>query len=421
MKRNRLKFLMALTCCLLLLSALVIPTSALSQGHNMQSMSEENAESAKTQEVQPKAQKEEAIPEVPKVEITPEQQQLIGVKTAKVSRNPFKKIIRTVGRVEADERKLTTVNAKIEGWIEKLYVDYTGRYVEKGEPLAEIYSPELLATQMEFINALKWSERETTVDHTSHTDPGGHDNIATSIETVSELQKMLEKDAAATLDAARQRMSLWDISDAQIAKIEETHNPVRTVILYSPVSGFITEKMAVLGMKVMPGEKLFDVTDLSSLWIIADIYEYELPFVKVGQEARLTLSYVADKELMSKIDYIYPVLSEDTRTAKVRLTLPNPGGQLKPQMFTNVEIAVDLGSRLTIPESAVIDSGEIQVVYVDLGDGAFEPREVQVGLYVDGYVEILKGLKEGEIVSTAANFLIDSEAQLRGVKPLSNK
>jgi len=421
MKRNRLKFLMALTCCLLLLSALVIPTSALSQGHNMQSMSEEKPESAKTQEVQPKAQQEGAIPEVPKAEITPEQQQLIGVKTAKVSKNPFKKIIRTVGRIEVDERRQATINAKIEGWIEKLYVDYTGRYVKKGEPLAEIYSPELLATQMEFINALKWSGRETTVDHTSHTDPGGHDNIATSIETVSELQKMLEKDAAATLDAARQRLSLWDISDAQIAKIEETHNPVRTVILYSPVSGFITEKMAVLGMKVMPGEKLFDVTDLSSLWIIADIYEYELPFVKVGQEARLILSYVADKELMSKIDYIYPILSEDTRTAKVRLTLPNPGGQLKPQMFANVEIAVDLGSRLTIPESAVIDSGEIQVVYVDLGDGAFEPREVQVGLHVDGYVEILKGLKEGEIVSTAANFLIDSEAQLRGVKPLSNK
>jgi len=412
---------MALTCCLLLLSALVIPTSALSQGHNMQSMSEEKPESAKTQEVQPKAQQEGAIPEVPKAEITPEQQQLIGVKTAKVSKNPFKKIIRTVGRIEVDERRQATINAKIEGWIEKLYVDYTGRYVKKGEPLAEIYSPELLATQMEFINALKWSGRETTVDHTSHTDPGGHDNIATSIETVSELQKMLEKDAAATLDAARQRLSLWDISDAQIAKIEETHNPVRTVILYSPVSGFITEKMAVLGMKVMPGEKLFDVTDLSSLWIIADIYEYELPFVKVGQEARLILSYVADKELMSKIDYIYPILSEDTRTAKVRLTLPNPGGQLKPQMFANVEIAVDLGSRLTIPESAVIDSGEIQVVYVDLGDGAFEPREVQVGLHVDGYVEILKGLKEGEIVSTAANFLIDSEAQLRGVKPLSNK
>jgi len=174
-------------------------------------------------------------------------------------------------------------------------------------------------------------------------------------------------------------------------------------------------------MKVMPGEKLFDVADLSSLWVIADIYEYELPFVKVGQEARLTLSYVADKELMSKIDYIYPIFSEDTRTAKVRLTLPNPGGQLKPKMFTNVDITVDLGSRLTIPESAVIDTGEIQVVYVDLGDGTFEPREVQLGLHTNGYAEVLKGLKEGEIVSTAANFLIDSEAQLRGVKPLSNK
>src|SRR4030042_295003 len=419
MKRNRLKFLMALTCCLLLPSAIVIPTSALSQGHaghTMQSVAEEKTETLKSNDKQA-AMQEEPLQEIPQVENTPEQRQMIGIKTAKVSKNPFKKIIRTVGRIEVDERRQATINAKIEGWIERLYVDYTGRYVEKGEPLAEIYSPELLATQMEFINALKWAGRETTVDHTLHTDPGGHDNIATSIETVSELQKMLEKDAAATLDAARQRLSLWDISDAQIAKIEETHNPVRTVILYSPVSGFITEKMAVLGMKVMPGEKLFDVTDLSSLWIIADIYEYELPFVKVGQEARLTLSYVADKELMSKIDYIYPVLSEDTRTAKVRLTLPNPGGQLKPQMFTNVDITVDLGSRLTIPESAVIDSGEIQVVYVDLGDGAFEPREVQVGLHVDGYVEILKGLKEGEIGSTAANFLIDSEAPLRGVKP----
>jgi Cu(I)/Ag(I) efflux system membrane fusion protein len=422
MKRNRLKFLMELICCLLLISGSAISTPALAQGpagHSMQSMSEET-EASKSQEDQTSAQ-ENTVQDVPKVEITPEQQQLIGVKTAKVSLNPFKKVIRTVGRVEADERKLATVNAKIEGWIEKLYIDYTGRYVKKGEPLAEIYSPELLATQMEFINALKWSGREITVDHASNTDQGVHDNTATSIETVSELQKMLEKDAAAALDAARKRLSLWDISDAQIAKIEETRKPFRTVTLYSPVSGFITEKMAVLGMKVMPGEKLFDVTDLSSLWIIADIYEYELPFIKVGQEARLTLSYAADKELMSKIEYIYPVVSEDTRTAKIRFSLPNPGGQLKPQMFTNVEITVDLGSRLTIPESAVIDTGEIQVVYVDLGDGAFEPREVQLGLRANGYAEVLKGLKEGETVSTAANFLVDSEAQLRGIKPLSNK
>jgi Cu(I)/Ag(I) efflux system membrane fusion protein len=384
-------------------------------------MSEEKTEAAKPEEAQPKAQQEETVQEVPKVEITPEQQKLIGVKTVKVSLNPLTKVIRTVGRVETNERNLATVNTKIEGWIEKLYVDYTGRYVEKGEPMAEIYSPELLATQLEFINALKWTGRETTAAHTSDASHEVHGNTAPASESKSELQKMLAEDAAATLDAARQRLRLWDMSEAQIAKIEETGMPVRTVTIYSPVSGFITEKMAVLGMKIMAGEKLFDMADLSSLWIIADIYEYELPFVKVGQYASITLSYMPGKVLSSKIDYIYPIVSEDTRTAKIRLSLPNPGGQLKPQMFTNVEITVDLGNRLTIPESAVIDTGMGQVVYVDLGDGAFEPREVQLGLRADGYAEVLKGLKEGESVTSSANFLIDSEAQLKGVKPLNGQ
>ena len=421
MKRNRLKFLMESICCLLLLLGPGIPASVFSQGHDMQSMSEEKTEAAKPEEAQPKAQQEETVQEVPKVEITPEQQKLIGVKTVKVSLNPLTKVIRTVGRVETNERNLATVNTKIEGWIEKLYVDYTGRYVEKGEPMAEIYSPELLATQLEFINALKWTGRETTAAHTSDASHEVHGNTAPASESKSELQKMLAEDAAATLDAARQRLRLWDMSEAQIAKIEETGMPVRTVTIYSPVSGFITEKMAVLGMKIMAGEKLFDMADLSSLWIIADIYEYELPFVKVGQYASITLSYMPGKVLSSKIDYIYPIVSEDTRTAKIRLSLPNPGGQLKPQMFTNVEITVDLGNRLTIPESAVIDTGMGQVVYVDLGDGAFEPREVQLGLRADGYAEVLKGLKEGESVTSSANFLIDSEAQLKGVKPLNGQ
>jgi len=421
MKRNRLKFLMESICCLVLLLGPGIPASVFSQGHDMQSMSEEKTEAAKPEEAQPKAQQEETVQEVPKVEITPEQQKLIGVKTVKVSLNPLTKVIRTVGRVETNERNLATVNTKIEGWIEKLYVDYTGRYVEKGEPMAEIYSPELLATQLEFINALKWTGRETTAAHTSDASHEVHGNTAPASESKSELQKMLAEDAAATLDAARQRLRLWDMSEAQIAKIEETGMPVRTVTIYSPVSGFITEKMAVLGMKIMAGEKLFDMADLSSLWIIADIYEYELPFVKVGQYASITLSYMPGKVLSSKIDYIYPIVSEDTRTAKIRLSLPNPGGQLKPQMFTNVEITVDLGNRLTIPESAVIDTGMGQVVYVDLGDGAFEPREVQLGLRADGYAEVLKGLKEGESVTSSANFLIDSEAQLKGVKPLNGQ
>ena len=359
----------------------------------------------------------------PQVEISPEQQQLIGVKTVKVSVRPLQKIIRTVGRVEADERKLATINTKIEGWIEELYVDFTGRYVKKGEPLAEIYSPELLATQQEFIGALKWAGRQTGAAHPSDAAHGDHDKTppSASLEPVSELQKMLAKDAAAALDASRQRLRLWDISEKQIRKIEETGKPVRTLTLYSPVSGFVTQKMAVQGMKVMPGEKLFDIADLSTLWVIADIYEQELPFVRVGQPARITLSYFPGRELSSQIDYIFPSIAADTRTAKVRLTLPNTGGKLKPQMYTNVEIRINLGKRLTIPESAVIDTGRGQVVYVDRGGGSFEPREVQLGLRSNGYAEVLRGLKNGEKVASSANFLIDSEAQLKGIKPLRQK
>ncbi|MCX5847340.1 MAG: efflux RND transporter periplasmic adaptor subunit [Deltaproteobacteria bacterium] len=389
---------------LFLLSGNIVSSPAWAQGHAGHTAKPPAAGAEKPKTVTPQikqpAPQEEATEEAPQVEITPEQQQLIGVKTVKVSLKPLQKVIRTVGRIEADERKQATVNTKIEGWIEKLYVDYTGRYVKKGEPLAEIYSPELLATQQEFLGVLKWA-----------TQPGDKKKDDT-------LGLMIAKDANAALDAARQRLRLWDISEAQIKHIEQTGKAVRTLTLYSPVSGFVTQKMAVQGMKVMPGEKLFDIADLSTLWIIADIYEYELSFVRVGQPARITLSYFPGRELSSQIDYIYPTISADTRTTKVRLTLPNPGGRLKPQMFTNVEIRINLGKRLVVPESAVIDTGTGQVVYVDRGNGAFEPREVQLGLRADGAVEVLRGLKTGEKVVSSANFLIDSEAQLKGVKPL---
>jgi len=361
-------------------------------------------------------QQEQAVQEVPQVEIAPELQQRIGVKTVKAAVKPIQKTIRTVGRIEIDERNQATVNTKIEGWIEKLYVDYTGRYVKKGEPLAEIYSPELLATQQEFINTKKWAGKQTIkAPQEGH----NHGAQAEAPEPVSGLKQMLEKDATATLEAARQRLRLWDISEEQIKKIEQTGQPVRTLTLYSPVSGYIIQKMAVQGMKVMPGEKLFDVADFSHVWIVADIYEYELSAVRVGQPVKITLSYFPGRVWSSRIDYIYPVFSADTRTAKVRLTLPNPGGQLKPQMFTNVEIRIDLGKKLIIPDSAVIDTGKGQVVYVDRGNGTFEPREIQTGLKADGTVEVLRGLKAGEKVASSANFLIDSEAQLKGVKPLS--
>jgi Cu(I)/Ag(I) efflux system membrane fusion protein len=352
---------------------------------------------------------EETAQDVPQVEITSEQQKLIGVKTIKVALRPMQKVLRTVGRLEADERKLATVNTKVEGWIEKLYVETTGSHVRKEEPLAEIYSPELVATQQEFLNALKWTKE--SADAKDDRGQGGS----------PELSRMLARDAAATLAASRQRLLLWDISVKQIKNIEESGKTIRTLTLYSPVNGVITQKMAVVGMKVMPGEKLFDVADLSSLWVIADIYESELALIKVGNKALITLAYLPGKELSSQIDYIYPTISAETRTVKVRLKLANPESKLKPQMFTNVEIKINLGRKLMIPESAVIDTGKGMVAYVDLGNGAFEPREIKVGLRTDGYIEVLRGLKAGEKVVSAANFLVDSEAQLKGVKPLPSK
>ncbi|MEW6615358.1 MAG: efflux RND transporter periplasmic adaptor subunit [Thermodesulfobacteriota bacterium] len=335
--------------------------------------------------------------EVPTVEIPLEKQQLIGVKTLEVAIKPLQKIIRTVGRIEYDETKLATVNTKIEGWIEKLYVDYTGKYVKKGEPLVEIYSPELFATQQEFISLLKWGARPEIGNQKSETG------------------KMLSRDAEAIVEAAKERLRLWDITDRQIKKIEETGKPIRTMTIYSPVSGYVVQKMAIQGMRVMPGEKLFDVADLSSVWIISDIYEYELSLVKAGQTAVISLSYLPGREFSALIDYVYPSLAGETRTAKVRFTIPNPGGQMKPQMFTNVEIKVKLGKRLVIPEDAVIDTGIRQIVYVDRGEGYFEPREVTLGLKADGMVEVIRGLKIKEKVASSANFLIDSEAKLKGV------
>lgn len=346
---------------------------------------------------QPKEQKE--AEEAPTVEIPLEKQQLIGVKTVEVSIKPLQKIVRTVGRIEYDERKLATVNTKFEGWIEKLYVDYTGRHVKKGEPLAEIYSPELVATQQEFINMLRWARQSR----------------GTKADTVN---TMLSKDAEVIVEAARQRLRLWDITDEQIKKIEESEKPVRTLTRYSPVNGYVVQKMALQGMRVMPGEKLFDIADLSSVWIIADIYEYELPFIKVGETAKIALSYFPGKEFSSRVDYVYPTLAGDTRTARVRFTIPNPGGQLKPQMFTNVEVKINLGKKLAIPDDAVIDTGTRQIVYVDKGEGNFEPREVMLGVRAEGFREVLMGLKAGEKVASSATFLIDSEAQLKGVKPL---
>jgi membrane fusion protein, copper/silver efflux system len=348
--------------------------------------------------------------EPPTVEIPVEKQQLIGVRTTIASIRPLERIIRTVGKIEYDERKLTTVNTKVEGWIEKLYVNFTGVRVTKGERLADLYSPELWATQQEYINLVRWAKntgkRQTEVVGRT---------ASTSAEDQS-MAAMMSKDAENIIGAARQRLKLWDISDDQIKKIEESEKPIRTLTIYSPVSGYVLQKYAVQGMKVMAGEKLFDVSDLSAVWVVADIYEYELPVIKVGEAARIKLSYFPGKELTSRIDFVAPTLTSETRTAKVRFSIPNPGGQLKPQMFTDVELKINLGQRLAVPDEAVIDTGLRQIAYVDKGDGYFEPREVTTGLRAEKLIEIRSGLKAGDKIASSANFLIDSEAKLKGIE-----
>ena len=334
--------------------------------------------------------------EVPAVEIPVEKQQMIGVKTVIVSMRPMQTVIRTVGRIDYDERGLATINTKFEGWIEKLFVNITGSSVKKGQPLAEIYSPELYATQKEFINTLRWARQNK--------------------EVVSEnLQGLLAKDAEVMVEAVKQRLRLWDISEAQIRTIAETGRPIRTLTIQSPVNGTIIQKPVLQGMRVMPGEKMFDIADLSTVWIVADLYESQMSLVKVGQAVTISFNNFPDMALSSTIDFVFPTLTGETRTARVRCSIANPKGQLKPQMFATMEIKADQGERLAVPDDAVIDTGTKKIVYVDRGEGMFEPREVITGLKADGQTELTMGIDPGEKVALTANFLIDSEAQLKGI------
>jgi Cu(I)/Ag(I) efflux system membrane fusion protein len=338
--------------------------------------------------IQKEGKMEEVAPGT--VQISPERQQLIGVKIGVVEIKPLEKVIRTVGRVDYDEKRIVTVSPKIGGWIEDLYVDFTGRFVKQGDPLLTIYSPELVSTQEEYLLAIQ--AKKTLVKSSFPEVAGSGDSLA---------------------ESAKRRLKLWDISDDQIKTLEETGQAKKTLTLYSPFSGFVLEKSAYKGMNVMPGIALYKLADLSVVWLYADIYEYELPFIRLGQQASIQLSYIPGETLTGKAIYIYPSLNPETRTAKVRFEIPNSHERLKPEMYANVEIKVHLGQKLAVPEGAIIDTGLRQLAIVDKGNGYFEPREVKVGSKVDNYYEVIKGLKVGERVVTSANFLIDSESRLK--------
>jgi Cu(I)/Ag(I) efflux system membrane fusion protein len=334
---------------------------------------------------------------LPTINIPYDKQQMIGVQTGTAFVQPMMKQIRTVGRVSYDEKKLATVNTKFDGYIEKLYINTTGEYVRKGQPMAEIYSPELLATQMEFINLVKWRHNDKTTSNYK-----------------DDIDQMLSNDAQNVILAAKQRLKLFDITDKQIDAVERTGQPKRTLTVYSPINGYVIQRQALQGTRVQPGQALFDVADLSTVWILADIYEQDLPLIREGQKAAINFPYYPGKTFIATINYVYPTLDNVSRTAKARFTIPNSKGIFKPQMYSDMEISIGLGNQLAVPESAVINTGKRQIVYVDLGNGNFQQRQVKTGLRVDGMIQILSGIKAGEVVSTSANFLIDSEARLKG-------
>ncbi len=323
------------------------------------------------------------------VTVSPAMQRFIGVRTVSAERRPLARSIRTVGKVEYDERRLYHVHTKIEGWIQDLYVNVTGEPVRKGQPLFSMYSPSLLATQEEYLIALRG--RELLKD-------------ATTPEARRSGQVMA--------DAARRRLQLWDVGDREIRRLEKGGKPGDRLTFYSHYDGVVIDKKAVEGLHVTPGADLMTIADLSVVWIYADVYEYELPYVKEGQAARVSLSYLPGKAFEGKVVYVYPYLEEATRTGRVRIELENPDGVLKPMMFADVFLESDLGEAIMLPESAIMDSGMRKLVYVDRGEGRFEPREVKVGRGADGYFEVLEGVSAGERVATAANFMIDAESKL---------
>jgi membrane fusion protein, copper/silver efflux system len=323
------------------------------------------------------------------VKISRDRQQMMGVTVEEARLMNLEDSIRTVGRVVPDETRLHHIHTKFEGFIEDLFVDYVGKFVRAGQALFSIYSPELVATQKEYLLALRAQDQFGPV--------GSSPGLA-GIDLVG---------------SARQRLAQWDVSADQIAQIEKTGQPIKALTMYSPVTGFVTGKTATHGMRAMPGDSLYDIIDLSTVWVLADVYEVNLPFVRMGQAAEMRLTYQPSKIWRGRVTYIPPIVEEKTRTVKVRLEFANPGGTLKPEMFTDVEFKGSLGKVLAVPESAVLSTGERTLVFVTDGEGTFEPREVTTGMKVRNYYEIKSGLSAGEKVATGANFLIDSESKLK--------
>ncbi len=324
------------------------------------------------------------------IRISTEKVQKLGVRVEAASLRALDKIVRAAGRIEPDERRLYTIAPKFEGYVERLYVNATGQPVGKGQPLFEVYSPELVSAQREYAIA------------------------AQGVESLKAAGGEAQAGMRQIADASLTRLKNWDISAEQIKALTQSGATKRTLTFRSPAAGIVTEKKAIQGMRFMPGEALYQVADLSAVWVVADVFEQDIGLVKSGARAKVTINAYPDKVFAGNITYVYPTLTAETRTVPVRIELANPGQLLKPGMFAQVELAVGARNKVvTVPNSAVIDSGTRRIVLIQAGEGRFEPRTVKLGARSDEYVEVTEGVKEGEPVVVAANFLIDAESNLK--------
>jgi len=324
------------------------------------------------------------------VQVSADKQQWIGVTTEVVEITPIEEVVQAVGSVAADESRIVPVTSRTEGWVDKVFVDTTGALVRKGEPMFTLYSPEMAASQQEYLLAIKAKE---TLEHSSV--PG------------------LTRSNESLVAAARQRLLHWGLAADSIQQLEKTGEPSPTITIYAPASGYVTERKAFPNVKVSPDMELYTLTDQSHVWIVADVFESDAASIRLGQPATVTIAALPNRKIRATVTNILPRIDAETRTLKVRLGADNPTGFLKPDLFVNVEFALPRAPKLTVPADAVLDSGQRQIVFVDKGSGLFERRQVTVGERFDDKVEIAAGLKEGERIVTSGVFLLDSESQLK--------
>lgn len=318
------------------------------------------------------------VPGLAAVMLDAAQRQRIGVRTSIVQRLSVTKRVRTVGRVVPDERRITHIHTKVSGWVEKLHADYTGQMVRQGDPVLDIYSPELVAAQQEYLIAYRTNQSQYG------------DLVRT----------------------ARQRLKLLDLTDEQITALEQTGSPRTTVTIYAPHDGTVLEKLVNTGHQVSAASVLYSIADLSRVWVLGDAYESDLPLIAVGQMASVTVPSARTGQVRGRLTFVSPVVDVTTRTAPFRMEFDNRDGALRPGAFVDVELEIPLGMRLVTPRESILDSGTRQIAFVETEPGMYDPREVQLGLRADGLVEVLQGLHDGERVVTSATFFIDSESRL---------